>query len=62
MARTPESANLKEKMLTASSRDTVRRHFLGIAVEIDATDYDDVEYDSGESFPPSPALHTYLLP
>ena len=62
MARTPDLATTKDRMLAASSIEVLRRFLIGTAVEIIASDYDDVEYDSGESFPPSLALRTYLHP
>ena len=62
MARTPESAKFKDKMLTESSESALRYFLIGIAAEIEASDYSDVEYDSGELFPSSPALRTYFLP
>lgn len=35
-------------MVTASSRDALRRSFNGIAAEIQGTDYSEVAYDTGE--------------
>ena len=35
-------------MVTASSRDALRSSLVGIPVEIQGTDYDEVAYDTGE--------------
>ncbi|KAN0123373.1 actin depolymerizing factor [Russula decolorans] len=42
----PDGAKIKDKMVTASSRDALRRSFNGIAVEIQGTDYSEVAYDT----------------
>ena len=62
MARSPDYATMKDKMMTASSREALRRGFYGVNVEIKGSDYSEVEYDAGELFPSSPALRTYFLP
>ena len=49
-------------MVTAASREALRRRLTGITVEIQGTDYSEVAYTTGELFPSSPALRTYLLP
>eukprot|EP00126_Sphaerothecum_destruens_P002721 Sdes_comp16144_c0_seq1m5391 len=41
----PDSAKIKQKMLYAASKDAIRKKLLGIATEIQATDYDEVDYD-----------------
>jgi len=42
----PDNAKVKDKMLAASSRDALRRSLVGIAVEIQGTDYSEVAYES----------------
>ena len=37
-------------MVSASSRDALRRSLVGIAVEIQGTDYSEVAYEIGASF------------
>jgi len=41
----PDTANTKKKMLYASSKDSIRKKFQGI-VEIQATDFAEVDYDN----------------
>ena len=53
---------MKDKMMAASSREALRRIFVGVKEEIQASDYSEVACDIGELFPSSPALRTYLLP
>ncbi|KAK0191243.1 actin depolymerizing factor [Armillaria mellea] len=43
----PDDAKIKDKMLFASSKDALRRAFVGIAVEIQGTDFSEVAYESG---------------
>lgn len=38
----PDNAKIKDKMVSASSRDAIRRSLVGIAVEIQATEYSEV--------------------
>lgn len=45
--RSPDDAKIKQKMVFASSRDALRRAFVGVAVEIQATDYDEVSFENG---------------
>jgi hypothetical protein len=47
--RSPDDAKIKQKMLFASSRDALRRSLVGIAAEIQGTDYSEVAYESGQS-------------
>ena len=57
--RSPDDAKIKQKMLFASSRDALRRSLVGIAVEIQGTDYSEVARESGKYFwycPPLPKL------
>ncbi|MFE7592494.1 actin-binding ADF family protein [Kitasatospora sp. NPDC057512] len=42
----PETARIKQKMLFASSKDALRKALVGIAVEIQATEYSEVAYES----------------
>lgn len=45
--RSPDDAKIKEKMLYASSRDALRRALVGVAIEIQGTEYSEVAYESG---------------
>ena len=50
-------------MVTASSKEPLRRSLDGISAEVQGTDYSEVAYDTGEFVSPSsPALRTYHLP
>ncbi|GCD93748.1 actin-binding ADF family protein [Embleya hyalina] len=42
----PDTAKIKQKMLFASSKDALRRSLVGIAVEIQGTEYSEVAYES----------------
>ncbi|KAK7469066.1 cofilin [Stygiomarasmius scandens] len=42
----PDKAKIKQKMLFASSKDALRRALVGIAVEVQGTDIDEVAYES----------------
>ncbi|MFE7585594.1 actin-binding ADF family protein [Streptomyces gardneri] len=42
----PDTAKIKQKMLLASSKDALRRSLVGIAVEIQGTEYSEVAYES----------------
>jgi len=42
----PDDAKIKQKMLFASSRDALRRALVGVAVEIQGTDYSEVAFES----------------
>ncbi|KAG5634464.1 cofilin [Sphagnurus paluster] len=42
----PDDAKIKQKMLFASSKDALRRSLVGIAVEIQGTDYSEVAFES----------------
>lgn len=46
--RSPDDAKIKQKMLYASSKDALRRALVGIAVEIQGTEYDEVAWEVGE--------------
>ncbi|GAA5871729.1 hypothetical protein JCM8547_008126 [Rhodosporidiobolus lusitaniae] len=45
-AWSPDDAAIKQKMLYASSKDSLRRALVGIASEVQGTDFDEVAYDS----------------
>ncbi|MFC8230721.1 actin-binding ADF family protein [Streptomyces sp. NPDC057287] len=42
----PDTAKIKQKMLFASSKDALRKALVGIAVEIQGTEYNEVSYAS----------------
>ncbi|RSH92754.1 cofilin [Saitozyma podzolica] len=42
----PDDANIKNKMIFASSKDALRRRLDGIAIELQATDYSEITRDS----------------
>ncbi|KAG6878508.1 hypothetical protein C0993_005438 [Termitomyces sp. T159_Od127] len=42
----PDTAKIKQKMVFASSKDALRRSLVGVAVEIQGTDYSEVAYES----------------
>ncbi|KAG6916316.1 cofilin [Tephrocybe rancida] len=42
----PDDAKIKQKMLFASSKEALRRSLVGIAVEIQGTDFSEVAYES----------------
>lgn len=46
IAWSPDDAGIKAKMVYASSKDALKRALSGIAVEIQANDDDDIEFDS----------------
>ncbi|KAF8073886.1 actin depolymerizing factor [Lyophyllum atratum] len=46
MIRSPDDAKIKQKMLFASSKDALRRSLVGIATEIQGTDFSEVAYES----------------
>lgn len=48
MIRSPDDAKIKQKMLFASSKDALRRSLVGIAVEIQGTDFSEVAFESGK--------------
>ncbi|BGP20204.1 hypothetical protein JCM10213_005941 [Rhodosporidiobolus nylandii] len=45
-AWSPDEAKIKEKMLYASSKDALRRSLVGIATEVQGTDFDEVAYEA----------------
>lgn len=47
--RSPDESRIKDKMLYASSKDSLRRALVGIASEIQGTDLDEIAYDNGAS-------------
>lgn len=56
--RSPDAAKLKDKMLYASSKDALRKQLTGVHFEIQATDTDDVEFDTSLYPPFYPVLRT----
>ncbi|WVQ85628.1 cofilin [Cryptococcus sp. DSM 104549] len=42
----PDDANVKNKMMYASSKDAIRRRFDGIHIEIQATDFSEITKDT----------------
>ncbi|KAI9226912.1 MAG: hypothetical protein DHS80DRAFT_18025 [Piptocephalis tieghemiana] len=42
----PDTARIKEKMVFAASKDALRRKLVGIAAEIQGTDYSEVAYET----------------
>ncbi|KAK0490726.1 actin depolymerizing factor [Armillaria novae-zelandiae] len=42
----PDDAKIKDKMLFASSKDALRRAAVGVAVEIQGTDFSEIAYES----------------
>ncbi|ORY73909.1 cofilin [Protomyces lactucae-debilis] len=42
----PDTAKVKSKMVSASSKDTIRRALNGVGIEVQATDSSEVEYDA----------------
>lgn len=44
--RVPDNAKIKLKMVHAGSKDTLRKALDGIAAEVQATDYDEVDFNS----------------
>ncbi|KAG8933046.1 cofilin [Tulasnella sp. 417] len=43
---TPDAAKIKQRMVYASSRESLKRTLVGIAAEIQATDTEDTEYSN----------------
>jgi len=46
IAWSPDDAPIKAKMVYASSKEALKRALTGIAVELQANDEDDIEYDN----------------
>jgi len=42
----PDDAKIKDKMVTASSRDALRRSFQGIGIDVQGTDVSEVAYET----------------
>lgn len=49
LIRSPDDSKVKQKMLFASSKDALRRSLVGIAAEIQGTDFSEVAHESGTS-------------
>ncbi|KAH7272125.1 hypothetical protein B0J15DRAFT_386666, partial [Fusarium solani] len=46
IAWSPDDAGIQPKMIYASSKEALKRSLTGIAVELQANDTDDIEYDT----------------
>ncbi|KAJ8468883.1 hypothetical protein ONZ51_g9360 [Trametes cubensis] len=46
LIRSPDDSKVKQKMLFASSKDALRRSLVGIAAEIQGTDFSEVAHES----------------
>jgi cofilin len=46
LVRCPDTAKIKSKMVYASSKDALRKKLVGVALEIQATDPEEIEYDT----------------
>ncbi|KAI9499289.1 hypothetical protein BDB00DRAFT_227807 [Zychaea mexicana] len=42
----PDTSKIRQKMLYASSKDALRKNLVGLAIEIQGTDFSEVEYDT----------------
>ncbi|CAO3654754.1 unnamed protein product [Mucor hiemalis] len=42
----PDTAKIRQKMLYASSKEALRRQLVGIAIEIQGTDFSEVSYEA----------------
>lgn len=42
----PDTAKIKSKMVSASSKDTIKRALSGVGIEVQATDFSEVEYEA----------------
>lgn len=42
----PDTAKIKSKMVSASSKETIKRALSGVGIEVQATDFSEVEYDA----------------
>jgi len=42
----PDNAKIKNKMIYASSKDSLRRALIGIAADIQGTDFDEIAYET----------------
>lgn len=47
IARSPDDAKIKQKMVFAASKDALRRSLVGIATEIQGTDESEVAHEIG---------------
>lgn len=44
--RIPDTAKVRQKMLYASSKDALRKKLVGLAIEIQGTDFSEVEHEA----------------
>ena len=42
----PDTARIKSKMVSASSKETIKRALNGVGIEVQATDMSEVDYDT----------------
>lgn len=42
----PDTAKIKSKMVSASSKETIKRALSGVGIEVQATDFSEVDYDA----------------
>ena len=45
IARIPDTSKVRQKMLYASSKDALRKKLVGLAIEIQGTDFSEVSYE-----------------
>jgi hypothetical protein len=60
MPRSPDDAKVKQKMLFASSKEALKRSLVGVAAEIQGTDFSEVAYDSGMPSHSGPKCHPFI--
>lgn len=46
--RSPDNSDIKKKMVYASSKDALRRSLVGIAIDIQGTDFDEVAHETSQ--------------
>lgn len=44
--RSPDTAKIKHKMVYASSKESFKKKLVGLAVEVQGTDYSEISYDA----------------
>ena len=45
--RAPDSSKIKAKMVYSTSKDALRRGLVGVQIDVQATDHDEISYESG---------------
>ena len=53
LIRSPDDSKVKQKMLFASSKEALRRALVGVASEVQGTDFSEIAYESGALRVPS---------